>query len=281
MILRVWCKLINNKFGYNKKISIKTEPINEIRCDACDKIYEERVKDTLKNENKHGKQLCGKCRKRENGKIFGKIGSQVLKSFTKEEKSKYCSNDGKISYKKNPNGKGKFSTDRWDKMSKKEQIKQVNKANKALHIKLNSDENLKREHYLKVFNNSRIGFTSKGHNELHDFLKDFGFEQHTQISSMEVDECNDTLKIVVEFNGDMYHCNPRKWKPNDYNKVIKMSASEKWEKDRNRCYKLKNLGYKTFVVWEEDWALNREKIKEKLINYINKIENETNKNRNY
>jgi len=278
MILKTWCKLVNGRFGYVKKISMKTEPINEVCCDICCKIFEERVKDTLENENKWGKQLCGRCRKIENGKNFGKIGGKILKSFTKEEKSKISSDAGKISHKKNPNNKGKFSTERWNNMSELQQKQQVTKANKALHDKLNSDENLKREHFLKVFKNSKIGFTSKGHNELHLFLKEFGFKQHEQILNMEVDECNLNLKIIIEFNGDMYHCNPRKWKPNDYNKVIKMTASEKWGKDRNRYYKLKSLGYITFVVWEEDWGLNREKTKEKILKFINKRKYEIKKN---
>lgn len=275
MILNTWCKLVYNGFGYSKKISIKTENINEVCCDNCRKIFEQRVKDTLERENKWNKQLCGVCIKTENGKNFGKIGSSVLKSFSEEEKRKYSSEAGKISHQKSPNNKGKFSSERWNLMSYDDQRQQVTKANKALHDKLNSDENFKNEYYLKIFKNSRIGFTSKGHNELHTFLKDYGFEQHIQISNMEVDELNEKLKIVVEYNGDMYHCNPRKWKPDEYNKVIKMTASDKWSKDRKRYYTLKKLGYKTFVVWEEDWILKREKIKKKLLKFI---ENEINKN---
>lgn len=280
MIIKSWCKLVNGKFGYMKKTSIKTDTMNEVCCDSCFKIFEEKNKDTLQRESKWGKQLCGSCGQKENSNSFAKIGAKTLKSFSPEQKSKYSSEAGKISHQKSPNNNGKFSSDRWMSMNVEEQKKQVKKANKALHNKLNGDENLKREHYLKVFKSSRIGFTSKGHNELHEFLKQFGFEQHIQISSMEVDECNEELQLVVEFNGDMYHCNPRIWKPDEYNKVIKMTASEKWEKDRNRYYKLKKFGYSTFVVWEDDWALKREIIKKRLVDYINKNKhkNEINKN---
>ena len=278
MIVRSWCKLVHNQFGYVKKLSVKCEPIVEVQCDICNTLFERRQKDINLSEIKWGKQLCGSCVKKENSKDFGRVGAKVLSSFTKEDKFKFCSEAGKISHKKSPITKGKFSSDRWNSMSKEEQHSQVTRANKALHNKLNNDEEFKRQHYLKVFKNSKIGFTSRGHNELHVFLCDYGFEQHTQISSMEVDECNLQLKIVVEFNGDMYHCNPRKWKPTDYNSVIKMTASEKWVNDRNRYYKLKNLGYITFVVWEEDWALKRDIIKEKLINFINKRKNEIDKN---
>jgi hypothetical protein len=276
MILRTWCKLVKNKFGYSKKMSSKTEPINEVCCDNCFKLTEERVKDTIQYEKKYSKQLCGRCRRIENGKIIGIIGSQTLLSFTKEQKREYSSNAGKSSHIKSPSNKGKFSTIRWDKMSSEEQMSRVKKANKALHDKLNNDENFKNAHYLKIFKNSRIGFISKGHNELHDFLKEFGFIQHFQISDMETDECNEKLKIVIEYNGDMYHCNPRKWKPDEYNSVIKMTASEKWARDRNRYYKLKRMGYVCFVVWEDDWFNNRDLIKQKIIKFINKRKNEIN-----
>lgn len=278
MILSQWCKLVHNRFGYSIKISEKTEPINLVCCDECGKTFEERNADTIRREKRWGRQLCGTCVKTENGKEFGEIGYKVLTSFSKEERAKYASEAGKISQLKCPDNKGRFSSERWSNLSKKEQEKRVKKASKALHDKLNSDDKLKQEHYLKVFKNSTIGFISKGHNELHEFLKEHGFEQHYQILEMEVDEFNPEIGIVVEYNGDMYHCNPRTWKPDEYNRVIKMTAKEKWERDRNRIFKLRNIGYSTFVVWEEDWASNREYIKERLLKFINKKRDEITKN---
>lgn len=208
--------------------------------------------------------------------LIGEVGKNILTSFSIDDKKKYSSIAGKISHEKNPNNKGKFSKERWNKLSDEEKNKQVTRANQALHEKIRNDENFKREYYLKIFQNSKIGFTSKGHNELHMFLSDYGFIQHVIIGEMEVDECNEDLKIIIEYNGDMYHCNPRKWKPDQYNTAIKMTANEKWEKDRKRYYKLKNLGYKVFVVWEEDWYLKREEISNRIIKYINGIKNEIN-----
>jgi len=278
MIQKSWCKLLYSGKGYNRGGSIKASPINEILCDLCPIVYLEKDKDTKIRREKWGKDLCGKCGKCENSKAFGLIGAKTLSSIKKEDRKKYSSEAGKISHIKSPNNSGKFSKERWDNLTEQQQQNRVKNASKALYDKLDSDENLKREHYLKIFKNSKIGFTSKGHNELHGFLKDFGFQQHFIISDMEVDEYNIELKIVVEFNGDMYHCNPRKWKPDDFNKVIKMHAKEKWEKDRNRYYKLKNMGNISFVVWEDDWALKRDEIKNKLTKFINKRKNEIIKN---
>ena len=275
MITNSWSRLIMTTSG---NISIKqsknTYPINKIKCDRCGTEYDERNDHTLKRYKLYGEYLCSKCSKKQRDRWFSEIGAKTLKSFTKKQKRKYCIDAGKISAQKSPNNSGRFNSARWNSMSKKDQRNQVTKANRALYDKLNGDETLKREHYLKIFKNSRIGFTSKGHNELHEFLKEFGFAQHYQISDMETDECNEDLKIVVEFNGDMYHCNPRTWKPEQYNTVIKMLAKEKWKKDRNRYYKLKNLGYISFVVWEEDWASKRDYIKEKLTEFISKRKNE-------
>lgn len=254
------------------------EPINEVCCDVCGKTFEQKNKDTLEREEKWGKQLCGSCIKVEMGKNISEIGAKILKSFSKEDKKKYCSDAGKISYLKSPKNSGRFSTERWNQLSKEEQAARVKKAADAFQEKMKSDENFKRSVFQKVFKNSTIGFISKGHDELHAFLVDYGFKQHFQILSMQVDECNEDLKIVVEYNGDMYHCNPRQWKPDDFNKVIKMRAKEKWACDRNRFFKLKRLGYRVFVVWETDWMKNRDETKEKLINFIKKIKNETNQN---
>lgn len=273
MILRSWCKLMYLKGKFSKIVSSRIEPINEVSCDICQHVFEQRVCDTNSRNIKWGKQLCGKCIKSEVGKKIANIGAEILRNIPKELKSQICSVAGKKSAL-SPNA-GRFTSERWNNMSFEQQQIQVKKANKALHDKLNCDEEYKNAHYLKIFKNSKIGFISKGHNELHDFLKDYGFIQHHVISNMEVDECNLELKIVVEFNGDMYHCNPRTWKAEDYNKVIKMTAAEKWKLDRNRVFKLKNLGFFTFVVWEDDWALKREEIKAKLLTHIKNNKNET------
>lgn len=80
------------------------------------------------------------------------------------------------------------------------------------------------QHFAKIFAQTKIGYVSKGHKDLHEFIKDSGFDSHVQIGQMQVDECNQELKIVVEYNGDMWHCNPIKWKAEEYNSAIRMTA---------------------------------------------------------
>ena len=94
---------------------------------------------------------------------------------------------------------------------------------------------------------------------MHESIKDLGFSSHVQIGSMQVDECNEELKIVVEYNGDMWHCNPRNWKADDYNSSIRMTAGEKWQKDIARHKMLRSMGYKTLIVWESEWIKEAQK----------------------
>lgn len=267
MITNSWCPLIITFRGkISTKQSQKTFVVNKIICDECNSEYDERIDHTERKKKSYAKDLCAKCSRKKQNEIYGQIGAKSLKSISKEDRKKNAAAAGRVSAK-SPNA-GRFTSGRWKAMSKKEQRHQVTTANKALYDKLNNDENLKIAHYKKVFQNSRIGFISKGHNELHDFLKEYGFSQHVQISDMETDECNESKKYVVEFNGDMYHCNPNKWQADQYNEVIKMTAKQKWEADKRRMYKLRRMGYKVFVVWESDWNKNRGAVKESLLKHF-------------
>jgi G:T-mismatch repair DNA endonuclease (very short patch repair protein) len=69
------------------------------------------------------------------------------------------------------------------------------------------------------------------------------------------------LNVCIEFFGDYYHCNPKKYK--DPNSIIKFSriytVGEIWERDRRRIENLKKYkGIKTIVVWESDFYNNRD-----------------------
>jgi G:T-mismatch repair DNA endonuclease (very short patch repair protein) len=84
----------------------------------------------------------------------------------------------------------------------------------------------------------------------------YGFRSEQTVSGFVVDECNEELKVVIEFYGDYYHCNPRNPKfadPEYYNPTLRMKASQKWESDRRRFAAIRKKGYQVLVVWENDW----------------------------
>lgn len=56
---------------------------------------------------------------------------------------------------------------------------------------------------------------------------------------------------VVEFFGDYWHCNPRIYDSDYYHKVMKMTASQKWDLDKKRIDSiLESTGFSVLVVWE-------------------------------
>lgn len=67
-------------------------------------------------------------------------------------------------------------------------------------------------------------------------------------------------KLIIEFYGDVYHCNPKKFTSEQYCSWLKMSVQEKWDIDRKRLAVFYNNGYDVLIVWESDWHKN--KIKE-------------------
>lgn len=264
MILATWCELFSSRRKF---------PMNEICCDECDTIWVESSK-IEKRFDKWGGHFCSDCLKKLNGKRIAETGKKALSKLTKEERIINAGIGGKAC-QKSPNRDVKsFTTDRWAKMSPDERKNQVMVANNGLQDKLKNPE-YREEHFRKVFKNSKIGYISKGQREVFDLLVENGlngFELDGILSNMKVDVINHDKKIAIEYNGDYYHCNPRTWSPEQYNKSIKMTAAEKWEKDRSRRFTLMNLGYVVLVIWESGWKID----KNKYVNRIKRLYNEIN-----
>lgn len=58
---------------------------------------------------------------------------------------------------------------------------------------------------------------------------------------------------IIEFNGDYWHCNPRKYKEDYVNKTINMTAKEIWVRDECKKKVAEKFGYKVYYVWEMDY----------------------------
>lgn len=80
--------------------------------------------------------------------------------------------------------------------------------------------------------------------------------------------------IVIEVFGDLWHCNPAKYKEDYINKGYNLTAKEIWEKDEIRKNRIiEKLGCKFIVIWESDW----EKNKKGIITYLKEIYDKNNK----
>ena len=222
-------------------------------CDMCGCNYDiKRSKHTYAHKRKiaNGREICSECVSILSKEILREAGTKALKSFAVEQKRKYSSDAGKISATKE--NSGRFTKEKWLDVGLDDRVAHAKRASNGLQRKLENPE-YRAQHFAKVFAQTKIGYMSKGHKDLHSFISEYGFLSHHQISSMQVDECNPELKIVVEYNGDMWHCNPRKWKADEYNSAIRMSAGEKWAADIARKRILQKNGYRLVVIWESDW----------------------------
>lgn len=231
----------------------------KIECDKCMSIFDERWAETLKKQKKRKEHLCKSCLNELMSKLSSERMTVTKAKQSKEERIKNSSDAGKASQKTGKPSKTWFNSDRWNAMSEEDQKNQVMRANAAFIEKLNSmtQEELA-DHYRKVMKGG-IGYVSKGQKELEDSLLHLGFQGNQQIGRMNVDLCHYEKKIVIEFNGDAFHCNPKVWKKDQYSTLIKMTAGEKWKKDISRYAILRKFGYKVIIVWESNWKASQEK----------------------
>lgn len=93
-----------------------------------------------------------------------------------------------------------------------------------------------------------------------------------------LDFCIENLKVVIEFNGDMWHANPSKYKIDDKPnfQTPNKTAGEIWERDKKKLNYLESLGYHVLVVWESEYLSNKDQILNKCCDFINHYLEENN-----
>ncbi len=244
-------------------------------CEQCNSEYTSTSNsehNRKKNKIANGRHICYDCVRKESYSRLIKAGTEALKKIDPEERKKMCSYAGKKAAS-SPNS-GRFTTERWNELTYEEQQSIVTRANRALHEKL-KDPDYCAEHYTKAHKNRKVGYISSAQMELFNIFGSSGFVLEGVVSKMSVDLVNFDLKIAIEYNGDYWHCNPRTWSADDYNKSIKMTAKEKWRRDFARRKFLENEGYTVVVIWESGFKSD----KQKYIDRINKeIEDARNRN---
>jgi len=63
----------------------------------------------------------------------------------------------------------------------------------------------------------------------------------------------ESLNLIIEYNGDYWHCNPKKYNQDYVHPHKKKLAKEIWGEDKVRIDNLKKLGYNLEVIWESDF----------------------------
>jgi len=95
----------------------------------------------------------------------------------------------------------------------------------------------------RISNKSKI--LSKILNQL-----DIRFETEKNISSKFVDYFLTDYNIVIEYFGDYWHGNPKKFKSDFYISQLKMNVGELWIKDKERLEKINQSIDSIIVIWE-------------------------------
>lgn len=246
------CDIKYTKRNKTSNICKRKKPKYEVKCDCCGKVFIETQNVFEKRLSLINLEYCGKCSRPKMSSIAAYKG--------------IYNDDGSLK----PNA-GRFSTERVKAMSEEEYsifCEQRKYASSVHHTRLKNDSELYKAHYDKIFKNSKIGYISKAQQDIHSILEPFGFELEITIEGFRVDIVNVDKKIVFEYYGDLWHANPRIYKPDDYINVIKMTAKEKWDKDRKRNFALRNLGYTVIVIWENKWKNERKELLDRLGKHI-------------
>jgi G:T-mismatch repair DNA endonuclease (very short patch repair protein) len=61
------------------------------------------------------------------------------------------------------------------------------------------------------------------------------------------------LNLIIEYNGDYWHCNPKKYKPSYFHPHKKKSSQQIWDEDKIRIDNIIKYGYILEVVWETNF----------------------------
>lgn len=77
------------------------------------------------------------------------------------------------------------------------------------------------------------------------------YQQNCKIGRYNVDFLIDG-KYIVECYGDFWHCSPKKYSPDYYNRGLKYEAQERWRRDELRQDTLESMGHQLLVLWETE-----------------------------
>jgi very-short-patch-repair endonuclease len=78
-----------------------------------------------------------------------------------------------------------------------------------------------------------------------------------------------TKKIVIEYNGDFWHCNPEQYESNHIHKIMNVSASYLWEKEKIKKEWMEKRGYDVLTIWDSEYRKNPQQTLDKCIKFLN------------
>lgn len=112
---------------------------------------------------------------------------------------------------------------------------------------------------------------SKDESIIKNMIEGLGYEviQSYRVDTKVCDLYIPKLNLIIEYNGDYWHCNPKKYDSKYYNKKKSKYAWELWEYDNSKVDLIRNLNYNLEIVWESDFHYNKQIIKDIIKKYAN------------
>lgn len=90
-------------------------------------------------------------------------------------------------------------------------------------------------------------------------------------SYYKLDFVNTELMKCIEFNGDFWHCNPKKYNENHVHKITNKPVNEIWEYDKIKEKFIKeNMGFDLLIIWESEYRKDKKRTIQKCIDFLQK-----------
>lgn len=121
--------------------------------------------------------------------------------------------------------------------------------------KKHTKESLKKMTKTLTENPRKFSSSSKPEKKIESILKRENFDviRTYRVKEYVCDIFIKELNLIIEYNGDYWHCNPIKYEPDYMHPHKKKLASQIWEDDKTRIDNLKSYGYNLEVIWEKDF----------------------------
>jgi len=261
--------VLSSEFGVSKPTILKILKKHNVtrkrdRCNSLNIIK--------KDEFYIVERVCPSCKKT----ILTKSKNKTIacrNHFNKIEKNiecKKCSLESQIGTG-NPFYGKKHTKKTKKEISKSRKGKGMGKNNSM--AKLENREKLK-EILLKRIEINPINFNSRSKSEIEIFekiKKQFTNTKHSKVLRPYIcDIFIPELNLIIEYNGDYWHCNPNKYNFDYYHELKKMSAEEIWNYDKKKIDLIKSNGYNLEVIWETEYNKNPKLINKIIKKYVKK-----------
>lgn len=208
----------------------------------------------LRNIRNNKEKKCSSCNKKgENNHFFGKTHSLETKKIqSNNRKNKGCGEKNAMSKAENRTKLSKIMKEKYDNG----ELDFLRKIQSEIAKKNQENGKLK---YAPI---------SKPEKEIKKILEKKGFVVNSQypIKSLHYDLFVKEKNLLVEYNGDFWHCNPEKYSADFFNKKKNMTAQQLWEQDENKKNIALKSGYNFLVIWESDYKKNKEIEINKILN---------------